>query len=340
MPRALVVCPGPEFSVADVYHGWQEGLAAIGFDVMAYNLGDRLTWAHHAYLKAHDGEYHQAFPDLDGVAGFATSGLAKAAYYWWPDVVVFISGFFIDHELVEVMRARRAKVACVFTESPYEDTRQLAISPIFDAVCVNDPVRLSDYQSQTTAIYTPHCYRPSLHHPGPSSHKSDVAFVGTGYPSRQAFMERVDWTGIDLALAGNWEHASDELQRYVIHDVESCLDNADTADVYRGTRAAFNLYRIESNGDLLDASDGWAIGPREVELAACGTWFARQSRGESDALFPMLPTFSEPEELGDLCRWALNHPDETTAATDAARAAISDRTFDRNARGLVRALGL
>jgi hypothetical protein len=79
MPRALVVCPGPEFSVADVYHGWIKGLQLNGYDVMPYNLGDRLTWAHHAYLKAHDGEFHKAFPELDDVAGFGVSGLSKAA---------------------------------------------------------------------------------------------------------------------------------------------------------------------------------------------------------------------------------------------------------------------
>lgn len=189
MPRALVVCPGPEFSVADVYHGWIKGLQLNGYDVMPYNLGDRLTWAHHAHLKAHDGEFHKAFPELDDVAGFGVSGISKAAYYWWPELVVFISGFFIDPELVQVMQARNCKVVCVFTESPYEDTRQLAIADTFDAVMVNDPVRLDAYTARTTALYSPHCYDPDIHHPGPSDHKSDVAFVGTGYPSRQAFME-------------------------------------------------------------------------------------------------------------------------------------------------------
>ena len=68
MSRALVVCPGPEFSVADVYHGWIKGLQLCGYDVMPYDLGDRLTWAHHAYLKRMDGTFQQAFPELDDVA--------------------------------------------------------------------------------------------------------------------------------------------------------------------------------------------------------------------------------------------------------------------------------
>lgn len=113
MPRALVVCPGPEFSVADVYHGWIKGLQLCGYDVMPYDLGERLTWAHHAYLKRMDGTFQQAFPELEDVAGFGVSGIAKAAYYWWPELVVFISGFYIDYQLVQVMRARNVKVVCV-----------------------------------------------------------------------------------------------------------------------------------------------------------------------------------------------------------------------------------
>lgn len=338
--RALVVHPGPNFSVADVFNGWCQGLSDLGVDVMPYNLGDRLTWAECALLATADGGTERAFKDEGEVAGFAVSGLARAAYYWWPDVVIFVSGYYIDTQLVEVMRARRHKVACVLTESPYEDTVQLERAAIFDAVTVNDPTNLERFQQVTTALYSPHCYDPRVHHPGPSRYKADVSFVGTAYPSRQAFLDRVDWSGIDLALAGNWDNAPESLQRYCIHDVEDCLDNTDAAELYRGSAASFNLYRLETNGNVDDTADGVAVGPREVELAACRTWFARQSRPESDDLFPMLPTFSSPEELGDQLRWALAHPAERVDAAAAAAAAVADRTFDRNAAALLQALGL
>lgn len=338
--RALVVHPGPEFSVADVFHGWCRGLEANGVEVMPYNLGDRLTWGSVAHLANAEGGFTKAFPQAEDVYSFAVSGLARAAYFWWPDVVIFISGFILDSEMIEVMRARGHKVACVFTESPYEDTRQMFVAPAFDAVVLNDPTRLADYEKLTTAIYTPHAYDPAVHHPGPSSHKSDCAFVGTGYPSRQAFLERVNWDGIDLALAGNWQDAPETLTRHVVHDVEDCIDNSNAAEMYRGAATSFNLYRAEHNGDVADSGDGWAMGPREVELAACGTWFARQSRPESDEVLPMLPTFSSPEELGEQIRWALAHPELAAAQADQARLAVADRTFPNNAAALIRALGL
>ena len=338
--RALVVHPGPEFSVADVFNGYCEALTQLGVEVMPYNLNDRMTWGAHAFLEAKDGSYVKAFPTTDDVYSFALSGLYRAAYRWWPDVILFISGFVIDADFVQVARARGHKVACVFTESPYEDSRQLATCDVFDAVALNDPVHLDQFTAKAPAIYTPHAYRPDIHHPGTSGYKSDCVFVGTGYPSRHAFMERVDWSGIDLALAGNWEHAPETLTRHVVHDLEDCVDNDMTAELYRGSATSFNLYRAETNGDVIDTDEGVAVGPREVELAACGTWFARQSRPESDELFPMLPTFSSPEELGDQIRWALAHPDRAAEAATAARHAIADRTFPNNVRRLFTALGI
>ena len=340
MPRALVVHPGPDFSVADVFRGTCRGLSELGWDVMPYNLGDRMQWGSIVHLAATDGTFHKAFPEPEDVYGFALSGLYRAAYRWWPDVIVFVSGFILDQDILEVFKARGHKVACVFTESPYEDSRQFLVAPAFDAVTVNDPVSLERYQQITNAIYTPHAYDPTIHYPGASTYKSDCVFVGTGYPSRQAFMERVNWSGIDLALAGNWEHCDESLTQFVVHDLEDCLDNEDAAEMYRGSATSFNLYRSENNGDVADSGDGIAMGPREVELAACGTWFARQSRPESDDTFPMLPTFSSPEELGDQIRWALAHPDQRDAAAMSARAAIADRTFPNNAAALLRALGV
>lgn len=338
--RALVVHPGPEFSVADVFRGYCRGLTELGVDVMPYNLGDRLTWGAVAHLAAADGSFIKAFNDPEDVYGFAISGLYRAAMMWWPDVIIFVSGFVLDQQMLEVFRGRGIKVACVFTESPYEDTRQLMVAPAFDAVAVNDEISLDRYSELTTAIYTPHAYDPTVHHPGTSTHKSDCTFVGTGYPSRQAFLERVDWAGIDLALAGNWEHADESLTRYVVHELTDCVDNDVTADIYRGAATSFNLYRTENNGDVSDSGDGMAMGPREVELASCQTWFARQSRPESDATFPMLPTFSSPEELSDQIRWALANPDAAAIAAEQAAAAVADRTFPNNVTRLLQACGV
>ena len=336
--RALVVHPGPEYSVADVYTGWVKGLRELGIQTQEYNLHDRLNFFAQSYHKTADGDYVKSV-EGDDVAHLAASGLKQACYDWWPDLVVVVSGFFIHPLLLDVMRDRGHKVAAVFTESPYEDDRQLEQCDRFDAVVVNDPTNLDQFlERNPNSLYLPHCFDPYIHRPGRSDYKSDVAFVGTAYPSRRKYLERVDWTGIDLALAGNWKDVGPPLSEFVIHDPEDCLPNDQTALVYRGTKASFNLYRTEASAPEL--SEGWAMGPREVELAATGTWFARQSRPESDELFPMLPIFESPAELGDQLRWAIAHESERLLAARKARAVVADRTFDANARRLLSALGV
>lgn len=337
--RALVVHPGPNFSVADVARGWARGLASLGVETRTFELDKALDFFIRAHLKLDDDSFAQPWDEEQAV--MLAAGQVKAACYdWAPDLVVVVSGFFMYRVLVDIMRDRHRDVVLVATESPYEDGRQLERAPWYSAVVLNDPTNIDRFAEvvEGPVLYAPHCYDPAIHHPGPSSHKSDVAFVGTGYPSRQAFLSRVDWDGIDLALAGNWTDCDPALRPFLIHEDEHCLDNEVAAEVYRGATASFNLYRLETCGDLDDTADGWAMGPREVELAACGTWFARQPRPESDEVFPMLPTFSSPGELGEQLRWALEHPDERSAAVEAARAAIADRTFDRNAMRLLEAL--
>ena len=340
--RILVVHPGPNFSVQDVHDGWVEGFEELGHEVQSYNLGDRLTWAAIAHLGMDDGTYIKAFPKPESVYSFAISGLPQACLYWWPQVIVFISGFTVDPQFLEVCRGRGIKTACVMTESPYEESRQLLIAPHFDAVALNDPTNIGQYSTLTTAVYTPHAYRPEIHHEGEAheDYLSDCVFVGTGYPSRVAFLERCNFDGIDLALAGNWQNVPTVLADRVVHDIEDCIDNVQTAELYRGAKTSFNIYRTENNGDISDGADGWSVGPREIELAASGTWFARQSRGESDELFPMLPTFNSPEELGELIRWALENPVERQIAAEQAKRVVTDRTFPNNARKLLEACGL
>lgn len=337
--RALVVHPGPAFSVADVSRGWARGLHEIGIETRTFALDTLLDYFAYAYQER-DGEIVKAHTDEE-VVQLAAGQIKSACYDWWPDLVVVISGFYMAQQLVEIMRNRHRHIVLVCTESPYEDAAQLQKAAWYDAVVVNDPLNLDAFTEacEGPAVYMPHCYDPAVHHPGFSRHQSDCAFIGTGYPSRQRFLERVDFSGIDLVLGGNWQNAPESLTRYVGHPLDQCVDNTETAGIYRGTRTSFNLYRLETNGDMDDSADGIACGPREIELAATGTWFARQSRPESDELFPMLPVFSSPEELGDVLRWALANPDVRDEAGSAARSAILDRTFPNNAKRLMGLLG-
>jgi spore maturation protein CgeB len=270
----------------------------------------------------------------------AAEGIKGACWEWWPDVVFIVSGFYVPPIIYQVMRDRGHRVVLIHTESPYEDDRQLARAGYADLNLVNDPTNLDRFAEVAPTAYSPHGYDPNTHRPAPGDPRlaSDFCFVGTGYPSRVEFLEQVDWSNLDVTLAGHWPGLPDgsPLRPFLAHPPDVCSPNGQTVRLYQSTKTSANLYRREATQESL--AEGWSIGPREVELAACGVFFAREPRGEGDDLFPTLPRFTTPGELGDLVRWYLTRPEAREAAAGGARAAIADRTFANHAAEALRLL--
>lgn len=341
--RWLLVHPGPSFSVADVHNGWSEALRGLGEQVVEYNLDRRLTFYDQALmaddLSDEEGRQavHKALTRQQAI-GLAADGIFRELYFWWPDVVLLVSAFFTPPQALDVIRSRGHKVVLLHTEEPYQCDEQLVRAAHADLNLVNDPVNLNRYRDLgAPAEYMPHAWRPSVHYPASpgASKKHDLAFVGTGFPSRQRFFEQMDLGGLDVRLAGPWFGLPEDspLRDWTDLSPEGCIDNDETAEIYRQSRCGINFYRRESEES--HAGEGWACGPREIEMAACGLWFTRDPRPESDELFPMLPAFAGAGEAGEQIRWALAHPDEREQAADKARAAVADRTFGNHARKLL-----
>jgi spore maturation protein CgeB len=327
--RILLCRPGPHFSVADVAQGWVKGLRANGVQVLDFNFDDRLNF----YASAHipkNGALVKAF-EAPAAAMLAAKGLENACYEFMPDAVIIVSGFFIPPAIYELMRVRGVKVILLHTESPYEDDRQIVRAQYAHLNILNDPTNLERFEQVAPSVYLPHSFDPTIHHPRPATSwaASDFCFVGTGYPSRVEFLEAVDWSGIDATIAGNWRNLADDspLKPLLAHDPEACMPNQGTAELYASTKASANIYRREHSAQ----NDGWAMGPREVELAAIGTFFLREHRGESDEVLPMLPTFDSPGDFGEKLRWWLTHDTEREEAALKAQAAVQDRTFKNTA---------
>ena len=341
--RWLVCHPGPHFSVQDVYTGWAEALRALGEDVYTFNLGDRISFYDAAHIEAglEDEDGHKAFRkalDRRTAIETATHEILRPAFLAWPDVVLLISAFWMPVYLLDAMRGRGMKVILLHTESPYQDDEQLVRAAHADINLLNDPVNLTRYGETGPAVYMPHSYRPTVHYPPePGAGKVyDFAFVGTGFPSRVEFFERMKLAGLDVLLAGPWLDLPPDspLRDWTATQQDNCVDNAQTAQIYRQARTGINFYRREAED--AHTGEGWACGPREIEMAACGLWFPRDPRPESDGLFPMLPSYSSPEEASELIWWALAHPGERANAAEKARMAVADRTFVNNAKALLR----
>ncbi len=326
--------------MSDVCDGWTNALTRLGCDVRVFNLDDRLAF----YSAARLDDKHL---NPNDAITLAAQGLKTKCYEFDPDVILVISGFFVPEEIWNLWKHRKAKTVLLCTESPYEDDKQLqrvyANAPTL--ALLNDPTNLDDFRSiHPATYYIPHGYDPQRHHPVKGKPESDFVFVGTGYPSRIEFFEQVDWSGIDAKFGGNWGGVTDDspLLPLLTDERGNCIDNSDATALYQRTKVSANLYRATRNkkveANRPDLAYGWSIGPREVELAACQTFFLREERGEGDDLFPMLPTFSEPGEFASLLHWFLAHPGKREKAAAQARAAIADRTFDAHAARMLRLL--
>lgn len=348
--RWLVAQPGPDWSVHDVHVGWCEALRGLGEDVHEWNFNDRLSFYDNVVLRVGDEtadgqeQFRKALTGEQAIE-LAVSTLAASLWKVRPDVLLLVSGFFHEGRMLDhARRAYGTRVVALMTEQPYELERELALAAHCDLVLLNDPMHLDRFAEVTPTVFAPHAYRPTVHHPGPGSPESDLAFVGTGFGSRRWFFERLHEGGwldtVDVILGGNWFGLADDspLRKYIgADDPGHCLDNHLTADVYRGAKVGINLYRREAeNGET---TAGIAMGPREVEMAACGLFFLRDPRDEGDAVLSMLPRFTSPDEAGALLRWYLDRPDLRRALADAACAAVADRTFTASATKLLGLLG-
>jgi hypothetical protein len=348
--RWLVIHPGPSWSVADVFTGWCEALRDLGEQVEVYNLDDRISFFDKCLFETGEEDergYRQVRKALrtHEIIQMSAENIWSVAYRWWPDVILGISAFFTPPFMLDVLRSRGHKVVLLHTESPYQDEEQLERAAHADLNLVNDPSNLARYRDLGPAEYMPHAYRPKVHYPASGSARTwDLVFAGTGFPSRQEFFTGMDLDGLDVLLAGGWPGLPPDspLIRHLADpelaggsDVASmkCVDNAEVAGLYRDARCGINFYRREGADDW--NGQGWAVGPREVEMAACGLFFLRDPRPESGELFPMLPEFTSPAHASELLRWWLDHGRERDAAGQAARAAIEGRTFTNNARRLL-----
>lgn len=343
--RWLIGHPGPHFSVADVFEGWTEALRDLGEEVYTYDLATRLQFFDSALL-ARDlttdsgrQEIHKAVSHEEAIT-MAAEGILSAAYRSWPHVILLISAFFTPPALLDMMRGRGHKIVLLHTECPYQDDEQLERAVHADLNLVNDPVTIGRYQALgIPAAYMPHAYRPKVHYPAGAQKLWDLAFVGTGFPSRVRFFEEMDLAGLDVYLAGPWMDLPEDspLRDWTDTGPDGCVDNAEAADIYRQAKCGINFYRREGENGW--DGRGWAVGPREVEMAASGLFFPRDPRGEGDELFPMLPRFTSPQEAGELVRWFAAHDSEREKRAAVARQAVAGRTFENNARALLAMLG-
>jgi len=163
------------------------------------DLSDRLRFLADAEV-IEDGRSVKSL-SLAEATKLATFDLLGFTYRYRPDVVVVIHGANLYWPTLAELRC---PLVLVMTESPYEDDGQALMAQVAepDLILLNDPTHQAVFAQIAPTYYVPHAYDPTVHHPGSSTISADCCFVGTGFPSRRAFLESVEWGDLDVILAG------------------------------------------------------------------------------------------------------------------------------------------
>jgi hypothetical protein len=303
--RILVCHPGATMSTHDVWRGLTDGLRARGHELFDYALdgriersGQYLTWCWKKGGKSVDR------PNQADILYHAGEELVARALRVQPDVVLIVSAMFLHPDIVVLLKRAGLNVAILFTESPYDDERQIRLMPFCDVAWTNERTSAQAMRCH----YLPHAWHSDIHVAtsltSDDIKQHDVVFVGTAFQERCDFLSAVDWTGIDLGLYGGWQllGSRNPLRKYV---QGGYIENAAASRLYQRAKIGLNLYR-QSKGfgrNVPRVSVAESLSPRAYELAALGCFTLSEPRAEVGEKFgELVPTFATPQELGDLIR--------------------------------------
>lgn len=312
--RILLVEPGASWSTADVSAGLRYGLEQHGVDLVRYRLDQRIDrsnrWLYYNWRRTKKSNPAIEKPTTADVFYQAGIGALEMALRHQVDCVLVVSAMFMHPDVIILMKRAGLQLAILFTESPYDHEKEIAVAPLVSGCWTNERTVVDAFQAVCPrAGYLPHGWHPERHKPGPQHGDAmfpqhDVVFVGSGFQERVDWLNSIDWTGIDLGLYGSWDSVGSRhrLRQYVRGGV---VDNAQTAALYRRAKVGLNLYRT---------SKGWgkyapkveraeSLNPRAYELAACGAFHLSTHRAEISEVFgDLVPTFSTAAEASALIR--------------------------------------
>lgn len=314
MNKILVVSSPHAYTTRDVWKRVIAGLDANGAHIQPYDLLPRYSM--YEFFMAQARKHNFPLPPSFGVNTLACEPVGMAAPFYDCDTVLIVSPQYFPMSIVDVLRKIGIKTAAYFTEAPYEDTLNAPVQAShFDVVLVNDRNSVGLFKSFCDdTYYLPHSYDPELHHPGGKRNgtASKALFIGTGYPSRCKFLQRIDWAGIDLELHGLWWLPSRSRLRPFVQG--KVMDNEDVAERYRApdVAVAISMHRNQRYVDdqrSIDLGEAYSVGPRTLELAACGLFQVSDHRDELTDIFgDAVPEYETPRELQALLRRALDEP--------------------------------
>lgn len=345
--KILVVHPGASMSTSDVYDGLVEGLRARDHTIWDYSLDARIersgAWLTYCWRK---GGKSLPQPNSSDILYHAGEELVARALRVMPDVVLIVSAMYLHPDVLLLLSrtSLKGRIALLFTESPYDDERQVRLLPFVDVAWTNERWSARELTNVAATVpgaaavgYLPHAWNPERHGIlGPvdeSVPAHDIVFVGTGFEERVETLAAIDFDGLDFGLYGSWDLLGSR-HKLRKHLRGGYVDNAQATMLYRRAKLGLNLYRL-SKGFGKGApriTHAESLNPRAYELAAAGCVTVSDAREEIVEIFgDAVPTFSDPREVRPLVDRLLADPEGLARRRGRLPGLVRDHTWHARA---------
>jgi len=324
MKRIAVLFPQHLFSTRDCAIGYARAFRFLGFHVTEIHY--EIIWS----------KYKKSGLKRNDIPRKACRDVVMKIIESCPDLVVVIDGASTHEIFWNWMRRLGIPTALVMTDCPYWDDVHAHLCAQADYAYANDKLSAAKMGCR----YLPLAYNHDIHRPFLVSekYKSDVVFVGTGFPERVDFLERVNWQGIDFKLLGFFDLDDNSPLQPYFRQNKPFIQNNETIKYYNGAKIALNLNRLSVDfaGEERIASRG-SVGPRVYEIAACGCALASQD--DVPELKQLLGDnylpFSTPESLSQILREWLPKEEELIRMGKRARLAVEEHSYIHRAKTML-----
>lgn len=304
--------------------GWNHGYHLSRGDTIMKELPEsKLLYWDIKVLYVQEGLYNLNKGILDSLGGLVrelvianpTDAIVELALVHEPDLILVLNGLHgLDVEQIPRLRELGFNTAVWFADDPYFLDKTEGYALLYDYVFTHELGCVSYYQQRgcKRVVYLSLAVNPYQFHPQrvDLSFRSDICFVGTGFPNRIRFFDQISTYLIKkkvLIVGGAWETLKDYKQ--LAHCIRS-EGSWESEKYYNGAKIVINLHRSEDEELNSMQKKALSINPRTFEISACGTLQITDIREDLSAMYTPgvdLETYNSPEELLAKLDYYLEH---------------------------------
>lgn len=231
--------------------------------------------------------------------------IAEIAAREMPDLMLVLNGIFVlQPETLEAIRALGIRTAAWFADDPYFLELSSRLVPHFDDVFTHEAGVVDYYRGLGGRVhYLP--FAAPVEHAGPvqveQTYWSDVCLIGSGFPNRIAFIDRIApyLKKLRVYIAGGlWN----QLKSYRHLGPWINLGGVPVEEAvkyYNGAKIVLNLHRTHELGGLSSRVSTMSVNPRTFEINACASLQLTDIRADLPSLYTpgsSIETYGSAEE--------------------------------------------